>query len=933
MPNINITEIKKRLRIFSKEHASDTDEKQHAQQFWRDFYACFGLAKSSASMFEARVVKIGGKKGYIDSFIPSVLLVEHKSFGKDLDEGFRQAQEYFHAITNEFEKPQFIIVCDFQTFHLYNLAVTAKEPHICKLENLADKADWFMFLADKRVDAITEETPINRKAAYQISLLHKKLLDNKFVGRDLEIFLTRLLFCLFADDTGIFGADGQFKRLIEKTRQDGADTGSAFALLYQVLNTSHVKRQTNLDDSLKEFEYVNGELFAETTQIPFFDSELRDILLGCVKLDWSAISPAIFGAMFQAVLEDGAIENLNRKQSRRELGAHYTSERNILKVIEPLFLDDLRKEFERAKNNKARLQALYDKLPTLSFLDPACGCGNFLVIAFRELRLFENDVIEQLFFKSNAGGLFDIATLCRVNVGQFYGIEIDEAASHIARVALYITDHQQNSEAARRFGTTRATVPLVTTPHIFNKNALQIDWNTVLPVEKCSYVLGNPPFYGAMRLNDEQRKDVAHVFADLKGYGVLDFVAAWYWIAAKYINNTNVECSFVSTSSIVQGEQVGLLWAPLMLKFGIKINFAHQTFKWNNEGKGVAAVHCVIIGISKHDRALKSLFTYKTIDNGHSSQTVNQINAYLVPAPTIFITNSDTPISKVPPMRYGNMPRDGGNLILTEAEKAELLGSEPAAAPYLRKFIGGDDVINDTHRHCLWLVDVLPNVLLKLKTVLKRVEKTRDFRLASKAESTRKFANTPHLFCQIAQPTDSYIAVPRHSSEKRSYLPIAFVQPEVIASDALLTIPNADIFHFAVMNSSMHNAWIRTVCGRLESRFRYSKDIVYNNFVWCDLNAEITKKLKATGQAIIDARNLYPQSSLAVLYNPLAMPVELVKAHEENNKGVDKAYRYTGGDDDASRVAFLLKLYEQQTSLLPSTPVKKTRKSKTINAV
>lgn len=935
MPNINITEIKKRLRVFSKEHANDTDEKQHAQQFWRDFYACFGLSKSSASMFEARVVKVDGRKGFIDSFIPSLLLVEHKSLGKDLDEGYRQAQEYFHAITNEFEKPQFIIVCDFQTFHLYNLAVSAKDPYICKLNELADKADWFMFLADKKVDAITEETPINRKAAYQISLLHKKLLDNNFVGRDLEVFLTRLLFCLFADDTGIFGADGQFRRLIENTRQDGADTGSTFALLFQVLNTPHENRQKNLDDSLAVFEYVNGELFADTTQIPFFDSELRDILLDCVKLDWSAISPAIFGAMFQAVLEDGAVDNANRKQSRRELGAHYTSERNILKVIEPLFLDELYAEFERAKNNKTRLQALYDKLPTLNFLDPACGCGNFLVIAYRELRKLENDVIEQLFFKNQSGGLLDIATLCRVNVGQFYGIEIDDAAAHIARVAMYITDHQQNIEAARRFGTTRATVPLVTTPHILRDNALRVDWNTLLDAEKCSFVLGNPPFIGYSVQSSQQKADMDLIFAETKGAGVLDYVCAWYEKTSLYLqNNHAAEFAFVSTNSIAQGEQPAVLWKNLN-KRKYHIKFAHQSFKWNNEGKGVAAVHCVIIGLNKKTNSKIVLFKYTDLSKEPISISVSNINAYLVDAGDVLLEKRRQPLShNAPIMTRGSSPIDGGNLLLSNEEKYELLKQEPQAEKWIKKYLMGDEFINGVDRWCLWLENVTANELKSMPLVSARVEKVRAMRLASKKANTVDLAKTPTIFGEIRlSKTNEYLAIPKVSSERRPYIPIAYLNNDTICGDKLFFVSNANKFVFGVITSSMHMAWMRAVCGRMKSDYSYSNTIVYNNFPFPKTeNSDADDVVSRTAQDILDARLKHVDRSLADLYDPLTMPVELVKAHEANNKAVDKSYGYKGADDDASRVAFLFKLYERQTSLLPPTPVKKVQKSKTNTA-
>jgi type I restriction-modification system DNA methylase subunit len=928
MSDITINEVRRRLQLFAKEHENDREEKQYAQQFMRDFYACFGLSKSSASMFEKKVIKFGNARGYIDSFIPGVLLVEQKTTGEDLYKAYEQATDYAMAITNEFEKPQYILVSDFQTFHLYNLHSLDKEPLVCSLSEISKRADWFMFLVDKRVIAYSEELPINRKAVEQIAKLHDALLKANYTGRDLESFLTRLLFCLFADDTGIFGEDGQFRKLVAKTREDGSDLGMAIAMLFQVLNTPHDKRQTNLDEALKAFEYVNGGLFAEQISIPSFDFDLRTILVKCSELDWSGISPAIFGAMFQSVLESGATDTAHRKESRRELGAHYTSERNILKVIQPLFLDELHKEFEQAVT-KPKLQALYDKLHTLKFFDPACGCGNFLVIAYRELRRIENDVIAKLYFKGEQGGLLDIKEYCKVSIEQFYGIEIDEAAVHIARVAMYITDHQLNEEVGGRFGNTRATVPLVATPHIHCGNALRMDWNSVVRAEDCNYVLGNPPFYGAMLLNDEQRKDIQLVFGDLKGSGTLDYVSCWYWLAAKYIHSYNIDCAFVSTNSITQGEQVAILWSPLITKFGIQINFAYQTFKWSNEGRAVAAVHCVIIGFGNKKTCQKFLYIYSSGSNDFNCESVENINAYLVNAPNIFIVNKDTPISNVPAMRYGNMPRDGGNLLLTKEEKDDILSSEPEANMCIKRFIGADDLINNGERYCLWLVDVKPEMLAKFPKVIKRIEKTKKFRLDSKAESTRKFASTPQLFCQIAQPKSSYLAFPRHSSERRAYLPIDYVQSDVIASDALLTVEDATTAHFSVINSSMHNAWMRTICGRLKSDFRYSKDIVYNNYVWCNLDDEhIRSALNDCGKAILDARNLYPNASLANLYDPLTMPVELVKAHEANNKAVDEAYGYKGGDDDASRVAFLFKRYEELTSLLPATPVKKKRVKK-----
>ena len=929
MADITINEVRRRLQLFAKEHSGDRDEKQYAQQFMRDFYACFGLSKSSASMFEKKVLKFGNKRGFIDSFIPGVLLVEQKTTGEDLYRAFEQAKDYALAITNEFEKPHYILVCDFQTFHLYHLHSLEKEPLVCTLSEISKRADWFMFLVDKRVIAYSEELPVNRKAVEQIAKLHDALLKANYTGKDLESFLTRLLFCLFADDTGIFGEDGQFKKLVAKTKEDGSDLGMAIAMLFQVLNTAHDKRQTNLDEALNAFEYVNGGLFSEQIAIPSFDFDLRTILVKCSELDWSGISPAIFGAMFQSVLEAGATDTAHRKESRRELGAHYTSERNILKVIQPLFLDDLHKEFEQA-TNKPKLQALYDKLQKLKFFDPACGCGNFLVIAYRELRRIENDVIAKLYFKGEQGSLLDVREYCKVSIEQFYGIEIDDAAVHIARVAMYITDHQLNLESGSRFGQTRATVPLVTTPHIHYANALSIDWNDVINAEKCNFVFGNPPFIGKKMQTKQQKEELLTVFGNTKNASDLDYVACWYIKATHYIKaNDDIQVAFVSTNSITQGEQTAILWSALA-KNSVVINFAYRTFVWSNEGRGVAAVHCVIIGFGLKDRKKKLIYTIDDETDIVNSAIANQINLYLVDAPLISITARSKPICNVNPIVFGNMANDGGNFLFTTDEKDSFIRKEPNSAIYFRKFLGATEFINNLDRWCLWLKDVEPQVLRSMPLVLERVSNVKTLRLASTAEPTRDAANRANEFFFISQPNiGSYILVPRHSSENRDYIPIGFLNADVICGDANCLIDNATLNEFSVLTSKMHMAWVRVVCGRIKSDFRYSNTIVYNNFIWNIGSSEETiANLTSTAQGILDARKLFPNASLADLYDKVTMPIELIKAHEANNKAVDKAYGYTGADDDASRVAFLFKRYEELTSLLPATVAKKKRVKK-----
>lgn len=934
MSDITINEIRRRLQLFANEHATDSDEKQHAQQFWRDFYTCFGLSKSSASMFEARVLKVGGARGYIDSFIPGVLLVEQKSLGRNLDDAYAQAQAYFHAIANEFEKPQYIITCDFQNFQLYDLHNNAKEPLTCKLDELHKRADWFMFLVDKRVHAVSEELPVNRKAAEQIAKLHDALLKANYKGKDLESFLTRLLFCLFADDTGIFGEDGIFRRLVEAAKEDGSDLGSSIGLLFQVLNTSKDKRQTNLDEALQAFEYVNGSLFAENIQTPYFDFDLRSTLLKCVQIDWSGISPAIFGAMFQAVLEEGASDTAHRKESRRELGAHYTSERNILKVIQPLFLDELHEEFNKAKGNKTKLTALYNKLPTLKFFDPACGCGNFLVIAYREIRRIENDVINELFFKGQAqGGLLDIATLCRVNIGQFYGIEIDEAATHIARVALYITDHQLNLEAANKFGKTRATVPLVTTPHIHCANALRIDWNQVVKAEECSYIFGNPPFIGAKYISDEQREDTKLVLGVIGNYGLLDYVSCWYVKSSQYIaNNTLIRCAFVSTNSITQGEQVGVLWSWMLVN-GIHIQFAHRTFKWSNDGRGVAAVHCVIIGFGKENALRKYIFDYENFKSEPIGRLAANINPYLMDAPDIVLIRRSEPICNVPRIGIGNKPIDGGYYLFTKAEKDAFIAKEPNSANLFFRWLGAEEFLNGTERWCLLLANAKPELLRSMPLVMGRVRAVKEYRLESKSAPTVKLAQTPTRFHVEFIPTKPFMVIPEVSSEKRYYIPFGYLNPDTLASNKLRLLPNAEQWQFGVLQSSMHMAWTRAVCGRMKSDYQYSISIVYNNFPWCSsfntCTNESKEEISSCVSKVLEVRQHYKNSTLADLYDASVMPEILLKAHQALDKAVDKAYGYAGNNDDTSRVAFLFKKYEELTNLLPATSRKKRPAKKT----
>lgn len=922
MPALTRNELRRRLAAFAKAWQHATRENADAKLFWARFYECFGIRPESATIYEKAVSKLGGGRGFIDSFIPGLLIVEHKSRGGDLAAAFDQASDYFLALP-EAERPRYIVTSDFARFQLTDLR--SGDTRECALRELAKRADWFAFLLGDEPDAIVEESKADRHAAYQVSKLHQALLEARFAGHDLEVFMTRLLFCFFADHTGIFGANGQFNRLVQRSREDGKDTGPLIAELFQVLDTAHAARQSTLDEDLAAFEYVNGSLFAERSRIPSFDSGLRALLLECAELDWSGISPAIFGAMFQGVMEAGHPDD-KRQATRRELGAHYTSERNILRVINPLCMDDLRAELHAPKRTKATLRALYERLPALTFFDPACGCGNFLVIAYRELRRIEMDLIAAIF--GDERGVLDVSTLCRVTVHQFYGIEIDDAAAHIARVALWITDHQMNLEAAERFGTTRATVPLVAAPTIVCGNALQTSWPDVLPPAQCNYVLGNPPFVGAKYMSDAQRADIAPIFAPLANGGLLDYVAAWYVKAAAYIKgHPRIDVAFVSTNSITQGEQAGVLW-PWLLGHGVRIRFAHRTFQWSNEGKGVAAVHCVIIGFGLREPDTRTLYLYADGIKGEpTAQAAKNINPYLADAPDVVLQRRGTPLcAEAPAMGIGNKPIDDGNYLFTPNERDAFIAREPGAAPYFRRWLGADEFLNGYERWCLWLGDAEPAALKALPLAMERVAAVRKFRAASKSAPTRKLAETPRRFHVEFMPTGNYLLIPRVSSERRNFIPIGFLPKDTLTSDSAHAMPHATLYHFGILSSSMHNAWMRTVAGRLKSDYRYSVHIVYNNYPWPqDLPDDQRRAIAQAADAVLAARAAHPGSTLADLYNPDAMPDDLRSAHHALDKAVDAAYSYRGGKDDAPRVAFLFALYQKLTSLSAAQVPRKRR--------
>lgn len=900
-------EIKTRALAFSKEWESEASENAEAKSFWDDFFHIFGISRRRVASFELPVKKLGDKQGFIDLFWKGVLLVEHKSRGRDLDKAHSQALDYFPGL-KEHELPRYVLVSDFARFRLHDLEENTS--HEFELADLHQHIQLFGFIAGYQTHKIQEQDPVNIQAAERMGKLHDQMREVGYSGHALEVYLVRLLFCLFAEDTGIFQRQQLQEYIEQRTSEDGSDLALHLTALFQTLNTPPEKRLTNLDEHRAAFPYINGQLFAEILPMASFDSAMRQTLLDCCSLDWGRISPAIFGSLFQSIMD---------KTARRNLGAHYTSEGNILKLIKPLFLDELWAEFERIKTNPKRLLEFQQKLRSLTFLDPACGCGNFLVIAYRELRLLELAVLRAARVGEQLA--LDVSSLILVDVDQFYGIEIEEFPAQIAQVALWLMDHQMNLQVSQEFGAYFARIPLHASGTIAHANALQLDWAEVIAPEKLSFIMGNPPFIGKNFRSKEQDADHQRTFtetpdiAPIRLYKSLDFVACWHYRAAAYMqNNPAIKTALVSTNSITQGEQVAILW-PALLEAGVDIHFAHRTFSWSNEARGKAAVHCVIIGFSLQAATRKTLFVYDDIRGEPHEIAAQNINPYLLDAPNLVVVPRSSPLStETPQMVNGNKPTDGGNLLLTQAERDELIQLEPAASAWIRPFSMGDEFINNIPRYCLWLASCPPNELRAMPKVLTRVEAVKQMRLASTKAATRKNAETPTLFAEIRQSQSNYLAIPRVSSELRAYIPIGFLPSSHIAGDKLQTIPDANSYQFGVTTSSMHMAWMRITSGRLESRYQYSAKLTYNTFPWPQNPTDKQKQaIETAAQEVLDARAQFPDSSLADLYDPLTMPPALLKAHQKLDKAVDNAYGKTSFNTEAERVAFLFERYQALT--------------------
>lgn len=907
MPTLSWAEIRNNALSFEKKWADESNEHAEAKSFWDDFFNVFGISRRRVASFESGV-KIDGNTKFIDLVWKGTLLIEHKSKGKDLETAKAQAMNYFNGLTEE-ELPRYVLVCDFERFKLYDLDDEDGKHVYFTLDRLHENVEAFSFMAGYEKQVIQEQDPVNIQAAEKMGLLHDELRAIGYDGKDLEKLLVRIVFCLFADDTNIFNKNLFRDFITNETREDGSDLAYQLQALFEMLDTPEGNRFAK-ESLIDEFPYVNGSLFSDRLRTARFNAEMRSIILDCAELNWGKISPAIFGSMFQSAMNPG---------ERRALGAHYTSEENIMKVIKPLFLDELWVEFERLKklnrNRKVELEKFNDKLATLNFLDPACGSGNFLIISYRELRRLELEVIKEL---SGVEMVLDIQQfeLIKVNVNQFYGIEIEPFASYIAQVAMWIIDHQMNVEASIFLGATYARLPLKEKAMIQNDNSLLLDWNLLLPSDECNYILGNPPFIGYTLLTDSQNKEMELITAGTGVGGALDYVGAWYIKAGRYIQNTNIRVAFVSTNSITQGEQAIALWKCLFNNYKINIFFAHHTFKWTNEARGKAAVYCIVIGFSNKEIPTKTLYTYPDITEQAISTKASHINQYLLDAPNLFIERRRKPISDVPPMVKGSQPTDGGHFIFTEEEKNEFLKNEPLAEMYFLKFVGGKELINNTYRYMLYLKDCPPQELRKMPYVRERVLAVQKMRLESKKPATRKWAENPTLLTEDRYEKTDVLVIPRHSSENREYVPIAYYSSDTICSDAVFQISNANAYLFGILNSKMHMDWMRLVAGRLESRYRYSNTIVYNNFVFPVPTEKQAKEIARLAEEILSIRKKYflTGSTLADLYDSVYMKPDLRKAHSNLDMAVDKAYRGKRFDSASERLAFLFDLYEKQTS-------------------
>ena len=906
---------------FAADWAGKGYEKGHSQTFWLALLQkVYGVAEPDKFItFEDQIML--DHTSFIDGFIPSThVLIEQKGIGKDLNKPikqsdgslltpFQQAKRYAAELPYS-QRPRWIVTCNFAEFHVYDMERPTGEAEVIKLADLEKEYYRLQFLVDTGDSHIKKEMEVSLKAGELVGVLYDALLkqyknpNDPETLKSLNALCVRLVFCLYAEDAGIFGAHGMFHNYLE--HHQGKDARRALIDLFKVLDTKPEDRDPYMDDDLAAFPYVNGGLFAdESIIIPRLDDAIVDLILNRAsgEFDWSAISPTIFGAVFESTLNP---------DTRRSGGMHYTSIENIHKVIDPLFLDALREELAAIKEitvdrtRDSKLRVFQTKLAGLTFLDPACGSGNFLTETYISLRRLENEVLMLLQRDQITMG-FDFNPI-QVSIGQFYGIEINDFAVTVAKTALWIAESQMMKETEDVVHMSLDFLPLKSYANIVEGNALRLDWESVVPKHELDYIMGNPPFVGARIMNAEQKADLNAVFDGWKNAGNLDYVACWYKHAADLMQGTNIRSALVSTNSVTQGEAVANLWKPLF-DAGVHIDFAHRTFIWDSEAKVKAHVHCVIVGFSTAPNAKpKVLFT------GDRPQIVDNINGYLIDAESVFVESRKKPVSDVPDIGIGNMPLDGGNYLFTEEEKAEFITIEPASEKWFRPWIGSHEFINRYFRYCLYLKDCPPGDLRKMSECMKRIEAVRQFRLESSRASTKKLADYPLSFSTTNIPASDYVVVPKVSSERRRYIPMGLMSPDILASDLVFIIPDASLYHLGVLTSNVHMAWVRAVCGRLKSDYRYSKDVVYNNFLWPTPTDAQKAKIEQTAQAILDARALYPDASLAALYDEVAMPPELRKAHQQNDKAVMQAYGFDiKTTTETSCVAELMQMYQRLT--------------------
>ena len=924
-------EIRARAARFADEWRDAAYEKGETQSFYNEFFEIFGVRRRNVARYEEHLKKLDNRSGFIDLFWPGVLIVEQKSEGRDLEVAYGQAGEYFDSLP-ERDRPRYILVSDFQSFELHDLDEGAQTSFA--LVDLPSHVEAFGFILGVQRRIFRDQDPVNVEASASMGRLHDALEASGYSGHDLEVFLVRTVFCLFADDTGIFEPRDLFLDLLEtRTREDGSDLGPALARLFQVLNTPVDQRQAKLDEDLARFPYVNGDLFAARLTIPDFDAAMRSALIDACRFDWAAISPAIFGALFQSVMDAA---------ERRAQGAHYTTEKNILKVIGPLFLDDLRAEFNRLrarkdKRRRGELTAFQKRLGGMKFFDPACGCGNFLIIAYRELRELEIDLIRELRRGrgDEAQRMLDATDLSQITVDQFYGIEIGEFPVRIAETALWMMDHIMNNRLSLAFGRSYVRIPLEGSPHILNADALETDWTALLPPEECSYVFGNPPFGGAKFQSEEKRAQVRRIAALGKSGGTLDYVTAWFIKAGEYVQTGRARIGFVATNSITQGEQVAQLWPILFARANLAIAFVHRTFAWGSDARGKAHVHVVIIGLDsrKDTRAKKRLFSYPDIngepeETGHTALSPYLFDASGLADPHLVVREESHPINGMAKLIIGSKPIDGGHYIFTAKERTAFLDMEPAAESFLRPYIGAREYLQGCARWILALHNAEPNALKRLPRVRERVAAVRRYREVSKSKPTQKLAETPTLYHVNVLPTAPFLVIPEVSSERREYVPIGWLEPPVIPSNLVRVLENATLADFALLTSAMHMAWLRHVGGRLKSDYRYSIGLVYNTFPTPPAGANLSK-LEPLAQAVLDARAAHPDATLADLYDPDLMPPNLRRAHQAIDRTMDRLYRRSGFASERERVEHLFMLYEKMRSPLEAAMKAKPKRRRT----